>query len=266
MIFVYADKEIRLAQGFNEIVIDTDRDVELSLENNFVDTIVFIRLKRVGNLHLRSFHFANSSCRILVWNTLNAKLLSDEHHEIMANADLKICYAEISRHEVERNTWIALREKGAHGLVSCSGLVADKFNVISDVVNFAPETVGEICNFMVVLKGGKLYIDAIGKIIKGAYHSQSHQQSRAMCFASGQTSTIIPKLIIDENDVQASHAMTIGRMNEEAMFYLNSRGLSQKQATALIARGYLQPITNFLGATGLEKELQNELERELVNL
>ena len=66
--------------------------------------------------------------------------------------------------------------------------------------------------------------------------------------------------------MQASHAMTIGRMDAETMFYLQSRGLTAKQSTALIARGYLQSMTHFLNDEELNQKLSEELESELAHL
>lgn len=266
MILVRSNCELRLQEPFQEIVVDTDRDVELSLENDQEKCQVYIRLKKVGKFHLRTYHYAHSSCRILIWNALEESLETQEHHEVLESANVQVLYAELSKQGVHRDTWMALRERNAKGSVSSCGLVSSDFHMVQDVVNFAPETEGHIQNLCIVLKGGNLYLDAIGKIVQGAYRSQSHQQSRAMCFEEGQKSTIIPELIIDENDVQASHAMTIGRMDEEAMFYINSRGLSVKEATALIARGYLQLITTFLENEDLQASLLEELEGELAQL
>lgn len=266
MILVRSDAEIRLEEGLTEILVDTDRDVELSLENHSENVQVFIRLKKVGKFHFRTFNYANSSACYLVWNCLNNPLETQEHHEVMADAKAHVLYAELSKQEVKRDVWMALREPNAHGLVGSSALVANRYHLVQNVVNLAPHTLGEIQNFAVVLKGGDLYIDAIGKIVNGSFKSQSHQQSRAMCFEEGQKSTIIPELIIDENDVQASHAMTIGRMDVETMFYLQSRGLTAKQSTALIARGYLQSMTHFLNDEELNQKLSEELESELAHL
>ncbi|MBW9212359.1 MULTISPECIES: SufD family Fe-S cluster assembly protein [Terrabacteria group] len=266
MILIRSNAEIRLEEGLTEIVVDTDRDIELSLENRCDMAQVLIRIENVGKFHFRTFNAENSSARYLLWNASKSALETQEHHEVLAKADARVLYAELSKQEVKRKVWMALREPEAHGLLASSSLVSNQYHLVQDVVNFAPHTLGEIQNFAVILKGGDLYIDAIGKIVNGASKSQSHQQSRVMCFEEEQKSTIIPELIIDEDDVQASHAMTIGRLDAETLFYMQTRGLSVKQATALIAHGYLQPITNFLQDDGLDKKLSEELESELRNL
>ncbi|HBN00459.1 MAG TPA: Fe-S cluster assembly protein SufD, partial [Firmicutes bacterium] len=54
-----------------------------------------------------------------------------------------------------------------------------------------------------------------------------------------------PILKISDNDVLASHAAVVGRLNEEHLFYLESRGLSEEEAKRLIALGYLKPIESY---------------------
>ena len=53
-------------------------------------------------------------------------------------------------------------------------------------------------------------------------------------------------VLIDEYDVQASHAMSIGRVDEEQLYYLMSRGLSKEDATQMIILGFIEPFTREL--------------------
>jgi Fe-S cluster assembly scaffold protein SufB len=52
----------------------------------------------------------------------------------------------------------------------------------------------------------------------------------------------VPKLEIGTDDVKVSHGSTTGRMNEEQLYYLMSRGLSRKVARCMIIEGFLQPV------------------------
>jgi Fe-S cluster assembly protein SufD len=118
-------------------------------------------------------------------------------------------------------------------------------------------------NFAVVMKQGRLMIDAIGSIVNGAKQSKNHQTSRALSFEDGQHSTILPELLIDENDVEASHAMSIGRVDDEQLYYLMSRGLTLPQVTALISSGYLMPVADVIENEEVRSVLREELERKL---
>ena len=72
--------------------------------------------------------------------------------------------------------------------------------------------------------------------------------------------------MIDENDVQASHAMSIGRVDEDQLYYMMSRGLSIEQCTSLISTGYLMPITEILSNEELRSSLAEEMERKISEL
>ena len=106
-------------------------------------------------------------------------------------------------------------------------------------------------------------IDAIGTIVRGAKRAKSHQTSRALSFEEGQRSTILPELLIDENDVEASHAMSIGSVDDEQLYYMMSRGLTVSQCTSLLSAGYLLPVVDVIDNEEVSNALRSELERKL---
>ena len=63
-----------------------------------------------------------------------------------------------------------------------------------------------------------------------------------MVFDEKSTGIAKPILKIDENSIEASHAAVVGKINDEHLFYLVSRGLSEAEAKELITLGYLKPI------------------------
>ncbi len=265
MIPVHVSTDIRLAPGYSEYEIDSDRDLEITVSGEG-RCDVFVRIVKCPNLKLRTFAAAGSQITYLFWNDSGEKMCADESHEVMRDADVRIAYGECGGGQTERTTWTALRERGARALISSAMLVSSVKNTRMSVVNYAPHTYGEMKNFAVVLNKGKLFIDAVGKMVRGAYASESHQTSRALCFEDGQSSEIIPELLIDENDVQASHAMSIGKVDEEHLYYLRSRGLSEKECTMLISTGYLMPVAEFIDNEELKTRLREQLEKRMAEL
>ncbi len=265
MIPLHVSADIRLAEGYSEYEIDSHRDLELSFSGSG-SCDVFIRIVRCPNLRIRTFAAADSRINFLFWNDSREKVTVDESHEVMRDAYLRVAYGECESGETDRNIWTALREEGARSLICSALFVAAEKKTRMNVVNFAPHTYGEMQNFAVVLKEGRLSIDAIGRIVNGARGSENHQTSRALCFEEGQRSQIIPELLIDENDVQASHAMSIGRVDEEQLYYLRSRGLSEKQCTMLISTGYLLPVADFIDNEELRQKLRAVLEEKVAAL
>ena len=70
-------------------------------------------------------------------------------------------------------------------------------------------------------------------------------------------SDTLPVIVLDNDDIDIGHEAKIGRISDEAIFYLMSRGIDEEEAKAMIVRGFVEPIT---------KELPLEYAVELNNL
>ena len=97
-------------------------------------------------------------------------------------------------------------------------------------------------NYGVAKDEAHLVIDGIGTITNGQNGSASHQTNKIIVFDPKCYASANPFLYIDEYDVQASHAAGVGKMDEEHLYYLQSRGLTKRQAMQLITYGYLMPV------------------------
>lgn len=94
--------------------------------------------------------------------------------------------------------------------------------------------------------------DGMVRINKGAKNADGYFASKVLLFddAKGRS---VPSLEIDENELKAGHASTVGRPDEEQMFYLRSRGLGEKEAEQLIITGFFQPVIDLLPFDDQEK-------------
>ena len=73
----------------------------------------------------------------------------------------------------------------------------------------------------------------------------------------------IPGLEILANDVRYTHAVTVGRVNREDMFYLMSRGLSRQEAGRLIVRGFSQEILDRIELESVREAVTAALEARI---
>lgn len=265
MEYIRSTTDILLNKAYNEYTLDTPRDVELTFRGSS-SCDVFLIVKQCGKLRIRCFTEENTQVSFLFWNDSGTLLDVDESYEVLRDSKVTVAYADCNEADTKRKTYVALKQAGAQAQVSNALLVNSRKAYQINVVNFAPHTTGNIENYAVVLKEGNLMIDAIGKIVKGAKQSESHQSSHALSFEQGQKAKILPELLIDENDVQASHALSMGRVDEDQLYYLMSRGLSVAQCTSLISTGYLLPVTKTLHNPELEKRLKEVMERKIADL
>ncbi|MFS9337995.1 Fe-S cluster assembly protein SufD [Streptococcus intermedius] len=112
----------------------------------------------------------------------------------------------------------------------------------SRVTNYGCNSIGNIFQYGVILEKGTLTFNGIGHIIKGAKGADAQQESRVLMLSDKARSDANPILLIDENDVTAGHAASIGQVDPEDMYYLMSRGLDQATAERLVVRGFLGSV------------------------
>lgn len=72
-----------------------------------------------------------------------------------------------------------------------------------------------------------------------------------------------PILLIDEDDVKAGHAASVGQVNVEQVYYLMSRGITKQNAERLIIHGFLAPVVSEIPIEAVQEQLQRLLERKL---
>lgn len=94
--------------------------------------------------------------------------------------------------------------------------------------------------------------DGLVTIAKGAKGADGYFSSKVLLFddAKGRS---VPSLEIDENELKAGHSSTVGRPDENQMFYLRSRGLSEQDAETLLIAGFFEPIKKLLPKSAQDK-------------
>ena len=155
-----------------------------------------------------------------------------------------------------------LKEEGAEFEILSAQLCAPnqlKKGVL-EVKHEAPHTFGQIRNFAVLSDAGQYDMWANGNILKGCFEAQSHQATRVLTLGKGHKANVTPLLLIDENNVKASHALSIGQPDEDQLYYLQSRGLTVKQALGLLSVGYFMPVIQMVKDEALRVQLQEEME------
>lgn len=72
-----------------------------------------------------------------------------------------------------------------------------------------------------------------------------------------------PILLIDEDDVTAGHAASVGRVDDMQLYYLQSRGITREDAEKLIIHGFLAPVVNELPIETIKNQLTQLIEGKL---
>lgn len=192
----------------------------------------------------------------------NEITINQEVH-LHRDATCQCGYAEFSNDNIKAHYIYHLDGENASAKVRMAILSQNQSHKNYEVLiqHNQPHTYGQMDNYGVVKDEGRLTIDGIGTITKGQYGSSSHQTNKIMVFDPTCIASANPYLYIDEYDVKASHAAGVGKMDEEHLYYLQSRGLTKKQAMQLITYGYLHPVVEVIDNDALKEQFENVLSK-----
>ncbi|MQS88398.1 Fe-S cluster assembly protein SufD [Companilactobacillus mishanensis] len=160
-----------------------------------------------------------------------------------------------------------LRGEGSHTEAKVVAITtSDQVQGIdTKVTNYGKHSIGHILQHGVILQSSTLTFNGVGHIVKGARGSDSQQESRVLMLSRKARGDADPILLIDENDVTAGHAASVGRVNEDQMYYLMSRGIDEKTAQRLVIRGFLSSVITEIPEKEVRDRMTAMIERKLVN-
>ncbi|TFD57830.1 Fe-S cluster assembly protein SufD [Cryobacterium suzukii] len=134
------------------------------------------------------------------------------------------------------------------------------------VFHDAPKSRSRV-NYKGALQGQDARTVWIGDVLIGnkAAGTDSYEQNRNLVLTEGTRADSIPNLEIETGDiVGAGHASATGRFDDEQLFYLQARGITEEEARRLVVRGFLTEVVQQIGSPELEARLQLAIEAELI--
>ncbi|WP_086429359.1 Fe-S cluster assembly protein SufD [Staphylococcus cornubiensis] len=133
-------------------------------------------------------------------------------------------------------------------------------NLTSRIVQYGKETDGYILKHGVMKENASSIFNGIGHIKHGGSGSSANQESRVLMLSENARGDANPILLIDEDDVEAGHAASVGRVDPEQLYYLMSRGISQSEAERLVIHGFLDPVVRELPIEDVQRQLREVIE------
>lgn len=209
----------------------------------------------------------NAKLKMSVINRLNGKgvVYYHRHTEVSADAVLETTNFLLHDSNIVFEDFTHLVGKGADANVSTVALAdgEQKQNITVRVENLAPRSIGNIVNYGVVKDDAHLAFNGIGKIHKDMKGVDNQQESRLLNLSLKAQAIANPFLLIDEGDITAGHAASIGQINPEQVYYLMSRGLSKQEAEKMIVSGFLAPFADIIQDEKLKEQLLESIELKL---
>ena len=136
-------------------------------------------------------------------------------------------------------------------------------SLTTQAVHFGRSSESDMVTRAVIRDQASAIINGITKIEKGATKANGQQTERVLMLSPKARGDANPILLIDEDDVKAGHAASVGQVNAEQIYYLMSRGIAKAEAERLIIHGFLAPVVSEIPIEAVREELQRILERKL---
>ncbi len=131
------------------------------------------------------------------------------------------------------------------------------------VVHAAPNTSSKVVMKSLSGAGGRASYRGLLKVLPNATGSQSSVNCDALILDEKSRSDTYPEMDIQTNDVTISHEASVGKIGDEEIFYLTSRGVTKEEAMGMIVNGFIEPIVKSLPleyAVELNRLIEMEME------
>jgi len=143
------------------------------------------------------------------------------------------------------------------------GAGSQRMSLTTQAVHFGRSSESDMITRAVMKDEATAIINGITKIEHGATKANGQQTEKVLMLSPKARGDANPILLIDEDDVKAGHAASVGQVNAEQVYYLMSRGISRSEAERLIIHGFLDPVVSEIPLKGLRDQLHRILERKL---
>jgi Fe-S cluster assembly protein SufD len=159
---------------------------------------------------------------------------------------------------------------GQGGTARISGLVIgdgkQHFDYQSLQDHFAPNCLSDLLVKGALRDEARSVYSGLIKIRKDAQHSDAYQANRNLLLSSKAHTDSIPKLEIEANDVRCTHGATVGQVDSEQLFYLQSRGFSLKEAQDTLVHGFFQPVIDRIALPRVRDQIHEAIDSALRDL
>ncbi|XJS10846.1 Fe-S cluster assembly protein SufD [Aerococcaceae bacterium WGS1372] len=187
-------------------------------------------------------------------------------HGITYNdANIEWAVAAMNQGDTILDTYTELKGQGSESNTNIISIANGKQTqmVNTKLLNAGHNSVANIFQHGVILDQARLSFNGIGHIVKDAKEADAQQESRLMMLSQESRGDTNPILYIDEFEVTAGHAASVGQVDPEQLYYLMSRGLSQSDAEYLLIRGFLGQVIQTIPSTQVRQQMVNMIDNKL---
>lgn len=136
------------------------------------------------------------------------------------------------------------------------GAGTQRFDTVSNITHIGPNTSGHAVSKGVVRDKARAVFKGMIRIEENAKNSRAYLAEHGMILGKDALADAIPGLEIKTNDVKATHSASVAQINDEEVFYLMSRGLSEDEAKKLIIVGFFEPVVERIPVVDVARRMR----------
>lgn len=247
------------------VLIVAEQHASVTYVDNFVSEgdlgnlvhngVVEIVVKPGAKVTFASVHNLNNSVTDLTYRRAN----------VDNDGSIEWIVGEMNFGNVMSDTTSILKGNGSQSdaKVICVGTAEQKLNITTRAVHFGKSSDSNMITRAVMRDEATAIVNGITKIEHGATKANGEQTEKVLMLSPKARGDANPILLIDEDDVTAGHAASVGQVNVEQVYYLMSRGISKEEAQRLIIYGFLAPVVSDIPSDIIQSQLQRLVERKL---
>jgi len=129
--------------------------------------------------------------------------------------------------------------------------------------HIAPHTTSDLLYKGVLADRARSVFSGMIRVHPGAQKTDAYQQNRNLLLSDDARADSIPNLEIGANDVRCSHGATVAPLDEDEIFYLESRGIARPEATKIIVDGFFEPILLRIPLASIQERLRDFIDRKM---
>lgn len=261
-IFLVDDADATL---FNHVLIVAEDNSAVTYVENYFSTVE--TTEGVANIVAEVIANANAQVTFGAVDTLNKGYTTYVNRRGVTGRDARIEWALGLMNDgdtISDNTTYLMGD-GSSGDTKTVvvGRGEQKQNFTTQVIHYGKRSDGQILKHGVMKDAASSIFNGIGKIEHGATKANAEQESRVLMLSEKARGDANPILLIDEDDVTAGHAASVGRVDPIQLYYLMSRGIPKAEAERLVIHGFLAPVVKELPIEGVKKQLVEVIERKV---
>jgi Fe-S cluster assembly protein SufD len=246
---------------FPHIIVVAEENSQVELVANFVDTD---QQAALSNSVIEAFVGQGAKVQIATVSQYSKTIVDvmERVATVGRDANLEWIVADLSDGRIISKSTTNLVENGGHVDVKSVAFGAGEMraNITAEIRHIGTHTTSDIQARSVMKDQATSVLNSITKIEKGAVKADGQQTGKVLMLDPQARGDANPILLIDENDVSAGHAASVGRIDPLTLFYMMSRGVSKEEASKLIIRGFLDSVVADIPSAALRASIHETIE------